>query len=77
MKGSKICRYKNYRSFVLGIRTGFSPACLEFGLSGSLSFLFLNEEGKKSSAADQRMAIELAARNECSAEAGKLAARYV
>ncbi|KAJ6335085.1 hypothetical protein OIU78_011844 [Salix suchowensis] len=40
------------------------------------SFLFLNEEGKKSSAADQRMAIELAARYECSAEAGKLAARH-
>ncbi|KAJ6404762.1 hypothetical protein OIU84_012851 [Salix udensis] len=40
------------------------------------SFLFLNEEGKKSSAADERMAVELAARNECSAEAGKLAASF-
>ncbi|KAJ6404761.1 hypothetical protein OIU84_012850 [Salix udensis] len=37
------------------------------------SFLLLNVEGKKNStAADQRMAVELAARDECSAEAGKL-----
>jgi len=33
--------------------------------SGSLGFLFLNVEGKKKSAADQRMALEFAVGNEC------------